>query len=255
MNTRQGIRRMALCLCAVLLLGGYAGSVCAEDSNDRFAIGHYMIFRIYPQTEEGTDKTPIEWLVLDRDGDKALLISRCGLDAQPYNTEYTEITWENCTLRTWLNDTFIDKAFTSEEQKGIILTNVDNSKSQGYGEWDTDGGHDTQDKIFLLSYAEAKKYFGVEYWWNSGADKNTESRVAPTAYAIARGTYTSSSHKTADGQAAGVWWLRSPGDYPGSAAYVFPDGSLSLDDADRDYYGVRPALWVNLDSDVFRSGS
>lgn len=251
MNTRKGIRLMALCLCAALLLGGYAGSACAEEGNDRFAICSYMTFGVYPQTAEGGDETPIEWLVLDRDGDKALLISRYGLDAQPYNTSWTDITWEQCTLRTWLNDTFLKKAFTSEEQKGIVLTNVDNGKSQGYGEWDTDGGNNTQDKIFLLSYAEANKYFGVTY----NDSNNTKARVEPTAYALARGAYTHSSNKTASGQAAGYWWLRSPGYYQRLAALVDSGGSLDYSSVGIDYYCVRPALWVDLESDIFRSGS
>ena len=64
----------------------------------------------------------------------------------------------------------------------------------------TSGGNDTQDKVFLLSYAEANKYFGVPY----GNSSNTKSRVAQTAYAIAHGTWASSSNKTADGTDAGV---------------------------------------------------
>lgn len=234
----------------------YVGSAFAEDSNDGFAIGNYVTFGTYPQTKAGTDKTPIEWLVLDRDGNKALIISRYGLDAQPYNADDTDITWEECTLRTWLNGTFLNKAFTSEEKKGIILTNVDNCKSQGYGEWDADGGHDTQDKVFLLSYAEANQYFGVAYYWTySGAEENAQSCAAPTAYAIALGAETSSSYQTTDGQATGSWWLRSPSISRGRAAYVFTDGSLLDLDVNNDSNCVRPALWVNLDSDVFQSES
>ena len=96
-------------------------------------------------------------MVLVRDGKKALLLSRYGLDAQPYNTEDTAITWEKSTLRTWLSGTFIDKAFTSAEQSAILETNVDNGSGQGYSKWNTNGGNNTQDKVFLLSYAEANQ--------------------------------------------------------------------------------------------------
>lgn len=95
--------------------------------------------------------TPIEWLVLARDGNKALLISRYGLDAQKYNTINTGVTWEKCTLRTWLNNAFYNKAFNSAEQTAILITNVDNSKNQCYSGWSTSGGNNTQDKVFLLS--------------------------------------------------------------------------------------------------------
>ena len=75
-------------------------------------------------------------------------------------------------------------------------------------------------------------------------------QCAPTAYAKAQGAFTSSSYKTASGEAACWWWLRSPGHDQTYAAGVGSDGSVS-------YYGdfvnyadicVRPALWINLDS-------
>lgn len=222
-----------------------AAAAAARDA--KFAVGNYVTFGTYPQTKAGNDATLIEWLVLARDGNKALLISRYALDVQPYNKGYTSVTWETCTLRTWLNGTFYNKAFSSAEQAAILTTNVDNSKNQCYSGWSTNGGNNTQDKVFLLSYAEANKYFGVTYDNSS----NTKSRVAPTAYAIARGTYTYSSNKTADGTAAGWWWLRSPGSRQDGAAYVHADGSLKFVSGCYDAGAVRPALWVNLESTIF----
>ena len=183
----------------------------------------YITFGTYPQTANGTDKTPIEWMVLKRDGNKALLISRYGLTVKPYHKSDVSTTWEKCSLRTWLNETFMKSAFTIEEQKGIALTNVDNSGSQSYGEWDTDGGNNTQDKIFLLSYAEAKKYFNVKY----NDRNNVIARVDPTAYAIAQGANTHSGYTTASEKAAGFWWLRSPGRSLNDAACVRIEGSLN----------------------------
>ena len=233
-------------------LTGYkdVDKVLAEARDAKFAVGNYVSFGTYPQTKAGNDATPIEWLVLARDGDKALLISRYGLDAQPY--DYTSFTWETCTLRTWLNSTFYNKAFSSAEQAAILTTNVDNSKSQCCSGWNTSGGNNTQDKVFLLSYAEANKYFGVEYWKNNGATDNVRSRVAPTAYAIAQGAWTSHFDKTVDSTGAGWWWLRSPGYSQSKAAYVDADGSLH-----GNYYvtfasgSVRPALWVDIDAGIF----
>ena len=121
-------------------------AVAARDA--KFTAGNYVEFGTYPQTEADTVNTPIEWLVLARDGNTALLISRYGLDAQPYNTELTSVTWETSTLRTWLNNTFMIKAFTAEEQKAILTTTVDNSRSQGYSKWSASGGNNTQDWIF-----------------------------------------------------------------------------------------------------------
>ena len=222
-------------------------AAAAAARNAKFTVGNYVTFGTYPQTKAGKDATPIEWLVLARDGDKALLISRYGLDAQPYNKDHTSVTWETCTLRTWLNGTFYNKAFSSAEQAAILTTNVDNSKNQCYSGWSTSSGNNTQDKVFLLSYAEANKYFGVTYDNSS----NTKSRVAPTAYAIAQGTWTSSSNKTTDSTYAGWWWLRSPGTYQDYAAIVYFVGSLDFNYVDSDSGSVRPALWVNLESKIF----
>lgn len=218
-----------------------------EARDAKFTVGNYVTFGEYPQTTAGEDMTPIEWLVLARDGDKALLISRYGLDAQPYNKDHTSVTWETCTLRTWLNGTFYNKAFSSAEQAAILTTNVDNSKNQCYSGWSTSSGNNMQDKVFLLSYAEANKYFGVTYDNSS----NTKSRVAPTAYAIAQGAWTSYSNKTTDSTYAGWWWLRSPGTYQDYAAIVYFVGSLDFNYVDSDSGSVRPALWVNLESKIF----
>lgn len=224
-----------------------AAAAAAAARNAKFTVGNYVTFGTYPQTKAGKDATPIEWLVLARDGDKALLISRYGLDAQPYNKDHTSVAWETCTLRTWLNGTFYNKAFSSAEQAAILTTNVDNSKNQCYSGWSTSSGNNTQDKVFLLSYAEANKYFGVTYDNSS----NTKSRVAPTAYAIAQGAWTSSSDKTTDSTCAGWWWLRSPGTYQDYAAIVYFVGSLDFNYVDSDSGSVRPALWVNVETYIF----
>ena len=227
------------------LAAAAAAVIAARDA--KYSVGNYVTFGHYPQTGAGNDNTEIEWLVLARDGNKALLLSRYGLDAKPYNTEETSITWENCTLRTWLNGTFLNKAFTAQEQAGILLTNVDNSSGQGYSGFRSSGGNNTLDKVFLLSYTEANKYLGV----TRNNSNNTESRVAPTAYALKQGAYTNNNYMTGDGMEAGWWWLRSPDSTQISAAYVTPDGFLfghkvSLVDG-----CVRPALWINLESDIF----
>lgn len=228
--------------------------------------GNMVRFGRYEQdnkTSNGPEE--IEWIVQDYDeaNHKALLLSRYGLDAVPYNKDYAAITWEKCTLRSWLNGEFLNKAFSAAEQSAILTTAVDNSKSQGYSVWKTDGGNNTEDRIFLLSYAEANRYLGVA----DGDSNNLKSRVAPTAYALAHGARTSVSNKTEDGAAAGWWWLRSPDYYQDDAARVYAggssgrhqhyaadvntDGSLDFDYVHNDNHVVRPAFWLNLESGIF----
>ena len=98
----------------------------------RFAVRNYVTFGSYTQTASGDDMTEIEWLILARDGKKALLISRYGQDAKKYHLKDRKVTWRNCSLRRWLNSTFLNKAFTATEQSAILMTIVDNSNDQGY---------------------------------------------------------------------------------------------------------------------------
>ena len=220
-------------------------AAAAEARNIEYSVGNYVTFGCYPQTREGNDSTPIEWLVLDRGEHKALLISRYALDAKPYNIDEKNITWEKSTLRAWLNDTFINKAFTEQEQTGILLTNVDNSISQGY--WATSNENHTQDRIFLLSYAEASKLMDLPY-----SDRgNSEYQGVPTAYALLAGASTTKDSKTADGTSVGSWWLRSPGRNQSIAMYVDYDGSFSSRSVSNSSICVRPALWIDLEANIF----
>ena len=190
-----------------------------------FTFGHYE-----QDNQTGNGKEAIEWQVLDVKGDKVLIISKNTLGAKTYNNSTISITWEKCTLRTWLNKDFLNAAFSAAEQAGIETTTVDNSEAQGYSGYRTNGGNNTQDKIFLLSYAEAWKYFGSD-----------SARVStPTEYAKAQ---SSESY---------VWWLRSPGYYQNYAAFVLSNGSCGYGSVILSF-GVRPALWVNLESGIFKS--
>ena len=211
-------------------------------------VGSYVTLGTYPQTVEGTDQTPIEWLVLDYDetNHKTLLLSRYGLENMPYNQKLAYITWEECTLRAWLNGEFLNKAFSASERKAILVTTVDNRSGQGYSEWYMYGENYTKDCIFLLSYAEANRYLNLTYTNKN----NTKSRVAPTAYASSKGFRADDSYKTEDGECAGWWWLRSRGLAKNDAAGVNRDGSLSNAYVNENYFYqlVRPACWLNLEA-------
>ena len=209
--------------------------------------GNIVTFGHYEQDNDPSDgMEEIEWLVLDYDttNHKALLLSRYGLDAVPYNTEFADITWEECTLRAWLNGEFLSKAFSTAEQSAILATVVGNNLGQEYSEWNTDGGNNTMDRIFLLSYAEANRYLGI----TPGSRNNTQSRTAPTAYAIAQGAPAGNGNQTTDGVPAGWWWLRSPGSLQYDAAIVNNDGSLRSINVSNGNCCIRPAFWLNLES-------
>ena len=196
-----------------------------------FSAGTYLAFGSYPQTKTGNDDTPIEWLILESDGETALLISRYALDCKPYNKN-KDTTWETCTLRGWLNDEFFNKAFSTDEKKSILQSNVSADKNPEYS---TNPGNATKDKVFLLSIVEANKYF-----------KSDDARkCAPTDYAIQQGAHTSDIFKV-EGRWACWWWLRSPGYNSYSAAYINNGGSIDYNLVYFSSGAVRPCVRVRL---------
>ena len=198
-------------------------------------------FGRYPQTADG-DVQPIEWLALKREGNKALLVSRYALDCVQYNDPLAFVMWETCTLRKWLNGEFLNAAFTPEEKASIVMTKVVNPNNPCSN---APGGADTDDNAFLLSIEEAQALFPY-------ADSR---RCAPTPFANKRGCWVNNSITTADGELFCWWWLRSPGFSSRFAAYVRHDGFVREDGdlVSRACVGVRPALWVNLESEIFNS--
>ena len=213
-------------------------------------VGDTVSFGVYEQdNNQSNGKEEIEWLVLAKEDNRILVISDKGLDCQRYNTLYTEVTWENCTLRKWLNEDFLSAAFSDEEKAMIPTVTVSADKNPKLSPRnDTDPGRATQDQIFLLSITEAEKYFSSD----------EARKCTPTAYAKAKGVYTSDEYKPARGKEACFWWLRTPGFNQLVAANVYNDGSpysfVNIDGTDYaicytvddDCLCVRPAMWIDL---------
>ncbi len=199
------------------------GSYWQEDTNSDGA------------ADQKDKKTPIKWQILKQDGDDLFLLADQALDCKPYNEEDTDVTWETCTLRSWLNSDFYDAAFSDSEKAAIKQTSVSNEDNPYYG---TEGGNDTTDRLFLLSLSEI---VNTDYGFQSRTDFYDQARHAKaTDYAKAQGCYTGS-------EGTSWWWLRSPGDDSGSATNVNYVGYV-LDyggSVDIDGSGVRPALHVN----------
>ena len=221
--------------------------------------GDIVTFGRYEQDNDlGNGPEPIDWIVLDVQDGKALLLSKYGLDQKPYNLKEIITTWEDCSMRRWLNSEFLNLAFSAEEQEAILMTEVDNSDAQGFDwtthnrfiEYNTSGGNNTQDKIFLLSYAEAYRYFGVLYHGLDGVGLNLKASVAPTKYARENGAAIDPSI-TVDDRYAGWWWLRSPGNKQQLAANIEYEGLLGCRYVDNEWGCVRPAFWLDLKSDIF----
>ena len=191
-------------------------------------VGDYVKFGTYEQdNNEANGKEDIEWLVLEKKNGQILLISKYALDCKPYNTSYTDTTWETCTLRKWLNNVFIDSAFSDVEKSLISTAKISADKNSSDN---TILGNVTQDKVFLLSINEANTYF----------NSNTARQCEPTEYAIANGAYVDNTNCR--------WWLRSLGFNQNYAIIVYSKGDLSElgYNVDRINFAVRPALWIDI---------
>ena len=201
-------------------------------------VGDTVTFGTYEQDDNiSNGKEDIEWLVLAKEENKIFVISDKALDCKLYDTSYTSVTWETCSLRAWLNNDFLNTAFDAAEKKMIMNTKVSADKNP---EYDTDPGNETTDKLFLLSISEVTEYF----------DDDESRKCVPTAYAKARGTYTSNRNKTVSGEETCRWWLRSPGDIQSTVAFINYDGSVYKfgSSAYRNYDdAVRPAMWISID--------
>ena len=216
-------------------------------------IGDYVTFGHYEQDDdEENGLEPIEWKVLDLKDNSALIISRYCLDCQPFNSNTLyDISWENSTLRNWLNEIFYNTAFKASEKSKILTTTVVNKDNPNPIDG-VKGGNDTLDSVFLLSNEEAKLYFSSE-----------NDRISyPTAYARNRGASYYSSTGGAN------WWLRSPGikqtnadygyngvqDVSGNGVIISAGTYAHHSNLGRAEYNqdteltVRPAMWVNLAS-------
>ena len=156
------------------------------------------------------------WRVLDVQGDSALLITESIIERRPYHMweRDSHVTWEICTLRTYLNSMFY-MGFDVQEQAIIRETENTNAGNPWHG---TDGGSVTTDRVFLLSLEEAEQYF-----------QNNSERIANI------------------NEQSFWWWLRSPGANPDDAVMIDRDGSIVFaGDHVRATQGMRPALWIEL---------
>ena len=210
-------------------------------------VGRFVRFGTYEQDNDmNNGPEAIEWLVLDIKDGKALLLSRYGLDAIPFSTE-KRVSWETCTLRTWLNADFMDAAFTAQETAAIVETTVKNDESQvlvkkwNNSRMNADTGNNTLDRVFLLTIHEAVDVYQLS---------DTTRKCAPTDYAIAHGAHTGdpeNEENLVDGRLTGTWWSRMTADSKRWA--ICMSGGYNF--FDETYVSVRPALWVDLAAHSF----
>ena len=148
----------------------------------------------------------IEWIVITRDGNKALVISKYCLEQMPFNSTLASVTWKNSTIRAWLNSVFYNNAFSSEERSKIFNTT-----------FSTDGIQ-TTDKVFLLDEEDAG-FLPISIRKAEATDH------VPTSHCY--------------------WFLRNTGS-ASNVAYVSYDGELGYyENVDREWW-IRPVMWIDV---------
>ena len=191
----------------------------------------------------------IKWRVLNVNGSTMFVVADKGLDCKDYNEEYTSVTWENCTLRSWLNNDFYGTAFSSGEQGAVVAQTVVNEDNPDYN---TEGGNDTTDKVYLLSLSEV---MNPDYGFcEDYSTRSVSRRVKASDYAYARGAWVNAWVNADDYVGSCLWWLRSPGSGSSTNNAAF----IRYDYVERYGYYVNydrdacvPALHINLSSDLW----
>ena len=194
-----------------------------------------VYFGTYPQSsngEGGFNIDPIRWNVLENaDGQLFLMSIQC-LDAQRYEmTDKTPVSWENCTLRSWLNSTddgFLSSAYSAVESGCIAETEVEDNIT---------------DKVFILSYEEViNEDFGF-ISHPRAYDPNREFLTNTSAAYV--------SNKTHEYE----WWLRTTTN-DRKALYVQLGGNVdNTGHLVNSLYCVRPAFKLNLSSVILASAA
>lgn len=193
-----------------------------------------VTFGRYPHKADGKETIPIEWYILQTQNNNALLISRFILDARPFHMEPAAVTWDACSLRRWLNDSFLSSAFSIEE-RNLILEKHRHADLDGLDSTERD--IELAEKVFVLNRQEAITFF----------HNDEDRRCFATEYALARGA-DCDSYVGSNNRNACRWLLCSPGRNEADTFSVDSNGfidsihpiSVSI------ISGVRPALWVKL---------
>lgn len=197
---------------------------------------------------------PIEWRILEQKDGNALLLANIVLDSvsvyhdlndRTGDTTVSPNNYAESDIRTWLNNTFLNTAFDADAKKLIATTNVHNDASTTKTEDNPYACADTEDRVFLLSYADVmnEKYGFI-------ADKlmdDAARQFKATDYAKCQGV----NRNTSSGFS--WWWLRTP-NYGATSrtngqniVEVSDWGMLNLSDGvTRTDGGVVPALWIKL---------
>lgn len=175
-------------------------------------VGNTLEFGTYEQDGDiSNGAEAIQWKAISVEEGKVTLLSEYNLECKKYNDVWENISWEDCSLRTWLNNDFYNNAFSISEKKAIVAH------------------PDTNDLVSILSADE----------WRSCGTLGISGGTPNTEYAIGQGVFNDSG--------TGWSWLRDEGIDKDHAQEIDCTGSVntygSFVDCDND--GVRPVIIIS----------
>lgn len=146
-----------------------------------------VTFGRYEQDNKVNGREPVEWIILRKQKDYAIVISKYGLMPKRFHTENTYTHWNSCQLKPWLENVMFIDLFNVQEREAIINANP---------------------RIYLMSQNEAKNYFTSEY----------ARMCKPTEYAIAQGASVDEN--------GNCWWWLNTSSYNAIRTSVNPKGEI-----------------------------
>ena len=180
---------------------------------------------------------PIRWRILKSNGETALILCDSIIDNTAYNFSNACESYEESSIRAWLNSTFYKTAFNELQSSIILATNISNTDP----EINTSESDCLNDKVFLLSYTEVTN---ANYGFKSEDSAYDDNRkMQASDYSRANGCFINANFNN-----CGTWWLRSYNTNYTNVKTVGLDSwviytSLSLDNTS---YGVVPAIQIVL---------
>ena len=227
-------RRLVLFAVACSLMIAMQSGLAQPDSESEWKTGGTVMVGQFEQDNNAENgKEPIEWIILDVQEGKALLVTRFVLENLKFNEENVELTWAGSTIRQWLNGDFFHAAFSNNERQAVIQTGIPHAADEGNPDYEAKEIEDSEDRVFLLSYGEVMRYL----------PEKGDRLVIGTEYARARGAKWGGVTTVGIGETD--WWLRSPGRVANDASFVNVYGDCDTKNVGVPQ-GIRPALWIDL---------
>lgn len=223
-----------------LINPGIAEQLNKED----ISVGDRIYFGHYAQNYDGKDNSPIAWIVLERNKDTALIISEKVLELMPFHDNMDGALWGKSSIRKWLNNDFVNSAFSETERKSIIQagsSRLINSKTL-----------QSNDKIFFLDITEARKYFLSSDTFEAKASSCENIKTTSKYRNAAVTVFANREHVDyiplyeKDNNIS--WWLRTSNEGKRWAEYVSDSNSMFTTYSTNctDENGIRPALVLDL---------